>query len=256
MNPERLAAFIRGLVIFVANFFFVYFLLTGPAWMIRVSFAVSPPKQIPTTKTITKTAPATTLPIGQLPLPGQAVQETSFDTSQFNALEESELSIPKIKVNQVPIIWNSDPDEKVMLANLRNGVVHYKSTALPGAGGNTFITGHSSYYWWDKGGYKTVFVLLDKLENDDIVGLKYNGQLYLYQVYDKKVVNPDQVEVTAPTKEPILSLMTCVPIGTNLKRLVVQAKQIYPGSQGAIPSRPQPSFFLPGSSSLDLLPWR
>jgi LPXTG-site transpeptidase (sortase) family protein len=36
------------------------------------------------------------------------------------------------------------------------------------------------------------------------------------------------VSVLEPTPEPTLTLITCYPIGTNLDRLIVRAKQIEP----------------------------
>jgi len=127
---------------------------------------------------------------------------------------------------KAPVVWNSAPDEQTMLNNLHNGVVHYAGTALPGSGkGPIFISGHSSYYWWDSGKYKTVFATLDKLATGDEIKINYENTVYTYKVYDKQVVLPDQVDVLKPTNEPVLALMTCVPVGTNLKRLIVWARQ-------------------------------
>jgi sortase A len=114
-----------------------------------------------------------------------------------------------------------------MLENLQKGVVHYAGTPLPGEGkGPIFISGHSSYYSWDPGQYKTVFTNLDKLSEGDLIQIKYNDQLYTYRVYETVVVNPDQVDVLNSVNEPTLDLMTCVPVGTNQQRLIIKAKQI------------------------------
>src|SRR3990167_11145314 len=109
-----------------------------------------------------------------------------------------------------------------MLENLQKGVVHYAGTALPGTGkGPIFITGHSSYYWWDKGKYKTIFATLDKVSAGDEIKINYDNVIRTYKVYDKTIVLPEQVEVLKPLNEPVLVLMTCVPVGTNLKRLLI-----------------------------------
>lgn len=158
-------------------------------------------------------------------LPNVKSQTQSQNKYSFKNLENNHLFIPKIYVN-TPIIWNSAVDEKTMLSNLQNGVVHYRGSALPDEMGNVFITGHSSYYAWDKGKYKTVFTLLPKLEKDDQIALAYNNQVYVYEVTEKIVVKPTDTWVLNPTDTPILSLMTCTPIGTNLKRLIVKAKPI------------------------------
>lgn len=136
---------------------------------------------------------------------------------------ESRLIIPKIKVD-VPIIWNVN--ETDTLKNLENGAVHYKGTALPGQIGNVFITGHSSYYLWAPGNYKSVFALLDKLQAGDKIYVEYNGATFVYEVNNQRVVTPSNLTVLNSTTDKTLSLMTCIPVGTNLQRLIVTAKQI------------------------------
>lgn len=141
-------------------------------------------------------------------------------------LENNYLIIPKISV-KAPIIWNVAPDEKLMLNKLQEGVIHYNGTALPDElVGNVFISGHSSYYWWDKGDYKTIFANLDKLESGDELALAYIDKVYIYKVIDKIIVKPEQTEVLNKTDKPIISLMTCVPVGTNLKRLIIKAERL------------------------------
>lgn len=136
---------------------------------------------------------------------------------------ESRLIIPNIRVN-APIIWNI-PEDKI-IENLQNGVVQYQGTALPGQPGNVFITGHSSYYLWSAGSYKDIFALLDKLSAGDKIYIQYLGVLFTYRVTNQKVVDPEDLRVLVPTGENVLNLMTCVPIGTNLRRLIVTAEQI------------------------------
>lgn len=134
---------------------------------------------------------------------------------------ESRLIIPKINVN-TPIVYADTKDEKVIQDLLHNGVVHYQDTARPGEVGNSFITGHSSNYWWDTGKYNYVFTLLDKLEPGDQAVVYYNNKKFVYTVRDKVVVEGSDMSVLTPTSTPVLSLMTCTPPGTSWKRLVVR----------------------------------
>jgi len=149
----------------------------------------------------------------------------SFTTNNISptTIQESRIIIPKINVN-APIVW--DVSAEKMLDALERGVAHYETTAMPGQIGNIFISGHSSYYVWAPGDYKDVFALLDKLEGGDKIYITYQGIVYTYEVSDRIVVAPDNLEVLSQGNEKTLSLMTCVPIGTNLKRLVVTAKEI------------------------------
>jgi len=161
-----------------------------------------------------------------LPDIGNIPSSTQVSLNELK-IENNHLMIVKINVD-APIVWQVD--ENNILANLKNGVVHYKGTALPGQNGNIFITGHSSNYWWEKGNYNHVFALLPQMVVGDIIIINYNNTKYAYRVSNVFEVKPSQLSVLAPTPTPILTLMTCVPVGTTLRRLIVQADQIWPSA--------------------------
>lgn len=132
--------------------------------------------------------------------------------------------IKKIDV-KAPITWNGNSDNVQEL--LAKGVVHITGSAMPGESGNVYITGHSSDVWWTDGDYKTVFSLLDKVENDDEIVIRSGGKKYLYKVYNKQVIDKENVKDYITTdKAQSLTIMTCYPIGTNWRRLMVQAERI------------------------------
>jgi LPXTG-site transpeptidase (sortase) family protein len=139
----------------------------------------------------------------------------------------SHLKIPKLKIN-APIQFPETNDEAVIQKYLTKGVVHYDGTAEPGEVGNSFITGHSSNFWWIDGKYNYIFVNLDKLKVGDQAIIYHNGNKYVYEVRSRVTVVPTDVSVLKQTETPILSLMTCTPPGTNWKRLVVKLDQISP----------------------------
>jgi sortase A len=140
---------------------------------------------------------------------------------------DSTISIPKINVH-APVEYINSVQEADVQKALQNGVVHYGTTGVPGQNGNVAIFGHSSNDWWESGNYKFVFVLLDKLTIGDKVSLDYQSVRYTYEVTGTRVVEPTAIEVLNPTSTPTLTLITCSPPGTSLKRLVVTAKQISP----------------------------
>lgn len=109
---------------------------------------------------------------------------------------------------------------------LRNGVIHYPGTALPGDNGNVVVTGHSSYYAWDPGRFKDVFALLHDVKMGDKIVVYFNQKKFIYEVNKIKVVWPKDVDVLGPAPVEQLTLITCTPIGTNLKRLIVQARLV------------------------------
>lgn len=139
--------------------------------------------------------------------------------------------IPRLGKN-VPVINISDDNlikrdwgalEKDLQQGLRNGVVHYPGTPWPGQSGNVVITGHSSYYPWDPGRFKDVFAVLHNVNIGDEIIVFHNQRKYRYKVSNTKVVLPQEVQVLGDTGDNRITLLTCTPIGTNLKRLIVTA---------------------------------
>lgn len=222
----------QALGIFIGCFIFIYLFLTFPAYLAKANFYWN--------KYSHKTTKTLSIPNNIVETQGDILLSTlkaALDSApdktikkqyviDISDLENNYLIIPKISI-KTPIIWGVVPDENIMQRNLQNGVIHYQGTALPNEEkGNIFISGHSSYYWWDKGNYKTIFTNLDQLDNGDEIALAYNEKIYIYRVFDKVVIKPDQIDVLLPAEKPILSLMTCVPVGTNLKRLVIKAERL------------------------------
>jgi sortase A len=141
--------------------------------------------------------------------------------------------IPKINV-EIPVVYDEKSvDEAAVQKALENGVLHYPTTSKPGELGNAAFFGHSSNNIFNKGKYKFAFVLLKRLENGDLFYLTKDGTRYTYQVYDKKIVKPDEVSILSPTDKPaIATLITCDPPGTSINRLAVFGVQINPNPSG------------------------
>lgn len=130
--------------------------------------------------------------------------------------------IPKIGANS-NVVANVNPyDSRIYQPALAEGVAHAEGTVFPGQIGNTFLFSHSSVNIYDANRYNSVFYLLRKLDNDDVFYITYQGKVYKYKVFDKKIVEAEDVEyLDANTKKNQATLMTCWPPGTTLKRLVV-----------------------------------
>lgn len=138
---------------------------------------------------------------------------------------EFSIVIPKLSV-AAPVFASVNPfDEKEYLPVLQKGVAHAKGSALPGRFGNTYLFAHSTDAFYNVGKYNAVFYLLGKLEKGDKIYIYYNNQKYTYEVTDKKVVSPKEVSYLARSgRGNTLTLQTCYPPGTTLKRLVVLAE--------------------------------
>jgi LPXTG-site transpeptidase (sortase) family protein len=146
--------------------------------------------------------------------------------------------IPKIRV-AAPIIRPTSTDENAIDQALLQGVVKYPGTAEPGEQGNVFLTGHSSYYWWVETDYRNVFSLEPELREGDEIIVYHNGIRYSYKVFTTFEVSPDNTGVLDQTPNPIVTLSTCVPVGTSYHRKIVQANQVSPDPNTARPTNRQ-----------------
>lgn len=135
--------------------------------------------------------------------------------------------IPKIDAI-APVFANVDPFNKnIFLPVLRNGVAHAKGSALPGSGGNIYIFAHSTDAFSNVGNYNAVFYLLGKLKNGDEIDIYYKDVLYKYSVDKVLVVSSNELKYLEKIKNSeTLTLQTCYPPGTTLKRLIIIADKI------------------------------
>jgi sortase A len=163
--------------------------------------------------------------------PSRTVSTTPIitDPNSTVAGPEPKIIIPKINV-EIPVVYDEPSIEEAAVQKaLERGVLHYATTPDPGQTGNGVIFGHSSNNILNPGKYKFAFVLLSRLETGDTFMLQKDGKRYVYRVYDKKVVAPTDVSVLSATDRPsTMTLITCDPPGTTLKRLVVIGEQISP----------------------------
>lgn len=150
-------------------------------------------------------------------------------TTAVNA--EDTLIIPKINVD-VPIRFGLTNDSGTIMSAMNNGVAHWSipgASAVPGQIGNTVITGHSAGDIYSSNPYKFIFSGLERLESGDTIYIDYQGTRYTYAVYEKRVVAPNDVaSLQYSGDEAILTLVTCTPLGTSEKRLLIFARQINP----------------------------
>lgn len=133
--------------------------------------------------------------------------------------------IPKIGAN-AKVIENVDAfDPKQYQVALTKGVAMASKSAFPLMGKNTFIFAHSSDNFINANNYNAVFYLLYKLDVDDKVYIVYRGKVLEYKVVEKSYVDSTSTSyMSADFGENTVTLMTCWPPGTTLKRLIIVAK--------------------------------
>jgi sortase A len=149
------------------------------------------------------------------------------------------LVIPKINVD-VPVLYDVGSDYDSQMAAMQKGVAQFAipgANSHPGEVGNTAIAGHSSNDLFDQGDYKFIFAQLEKLVPGDSIYANYHSIRYSYVVTKLQVVGPnDASALVYPTNKPILTLITCTPLGTSQNRLLVVAEQTSPDPSAAAPA--------------------
>jgi len=129
-------------------------------------------------------------------------------------------SISKLKIKEAIVTIGGQ--------EIKETLVHYPGTALPGEYGNTVIFGHSVLpIFYNPRNYETIFSKIPTLEKGDKINIYFDGVEYIYQVEDYFEVDPENVQVLEQHfNEQTLSLVTCVPPGTYKKRGIIKARLI------------------------------
>lgn len=146
---------------------------------------------------------------------------SDFQRQVATAYSEFTISIPSIMLSEIKVVVDSNDFEQ--------NLAHLPGTSLPGEVGNVFITGHSSLpQLFRPGNFKAIFANLPKVKKGDKIFVEAGEQKFEYKVEGLKIVKPDETWVINPpdTEGKYLSLMTCVPPGLYLKRLIVLAKLV------------------------------
>ena len=148
--------------------------------------------------------------------------------------DEPRLIIPKLNVD-VPVRFDVNVSD--IMEAMNSGVAHYRiagASAYPGEIGNFIVTGHSAGDIYSSNPYKYIFSGLERLENGDLIYMNYNSVRYTYRVVKKQVVEPSDVAaLIVETDKPIITLVTCTPLGTSRYRLLVTGEQISPSYDNA-----------------------
>lgn len=132
----------------------------------------------------------------------------------------STLTIEKLGINRATV-RNDHTD-------LKQSLIQYPGTADPGDLGNTVIFGHSVLpQFFNPQNYITIFSTLHRLEVEDQIQMESDGASYTYEIYQMYETSPDDLTPLAQSYDGrYLTLITCTPPGTYLRRLIIKAHLI------------------------------
>jgi LPXTG-site transpeptidase (sortase) family protein len=141
----------------------------------------------------------------------------SLDTSDVTRIVVPAINLDTV-VKYVPfdgLTW--------LIAGLKQEIAWMGNTSWPGLGSNTGLAGHVTLRTGEEGPFR----YLDDLQQDDIIMLYTENNLYTYKVREKKTVEETDLSVVDATEKPQLTLITCTGwdnrIRYYVKRLAVIA---------------------------------
>jgi sortase A len=136
--------------------------------------------------------------------------------------DDIRLSVPRLGIRDLRV-----PTAATQAELDREGIVRLGEAGLPWAeGSNTFIVGHALGYPETEVRY--VFQHLEEVQPGDRIVVKSAGKRYVFRVYDRLTVQPEDYWVTHPvTGKTVISLQSCTPYPTFENRLVIRGELIY-----------------------------
>lgn len=145
-----------------------------------------------------------------------------YDNNNYQSLSSQvssyTISIPTLNIDNMTVKVGGD--------DLDKHLIHYPGTALPGELGNPVIFGHSVLpIFYNPTSYVSIFSKLPTLDEDDEIFIHIDGITYRYTVSSYHEVEPNQIELLEQRYDRrTLTLVTCVPPGTYLRRGVILAQ--------------------------------
>ncbi len=119
--------------------------------------------------------------------------ETTLSANGFTPI--AILKIPTIDLSQVIVEGIEDSAIQYYLG-------HFPESAMPGTG-NFAVAGHRV------SSYTDAFINLYKVKEGDELIVETFDKRYIYEVTDKFIVSPDEVNVLNQTEDPTITLVTC-----------------------------------------------
>ena len=202
--------FIIFLIILMIIFSASVFIFNGKFMYAEMKYSTIGP---PSLSGLTEKRDGGSLEVGYLPLP-----KTEY------VLPER-LAIPSLGI-EAPIVISQSSTEAGYQKDLEGGVIYLPGSSTLNEKGTIVIMGHSSAYPWYKGQYGSIFALLNKLNiNDEIIVFSKDKQ-YIYKVLGKEIKAPKDLVFQTQEDESILYLVSCWPVNTAWKRIVIKTVQV------------------------------
>lgn len=131
----------------------------------------------------------------------------------------------KLLPDPLPLVFSDTLDEAQIQASLREGAVVLPLGVNFGEPGNVVVTAHSTGTT-SFGPYRFAFAKLSELAEGDEFLVKTPPATYTYRVFGNEIVWPHEVDKLPNDDRSTVTLVTCWPLWTNFKRLLVHGELV------------------------------
>lgn len=138
----------------------------------------------------------------------------------------------KLLDSPLPLVFSETLEEDKIQEELKSGAVVLPLGTNFGDKGNVVITAHSTGLT-SFGPYRFAFAKLSELKTGDEFSVRTPKATYTYRVFGSEIVWPSQVDKLPNDDRSTVTLVTCWPLWTNFKRLLVNGELVsidYPAS--------------------------
>lgn len=174
--------------------------------------------------------PQTSIPVKiSKKLPVAAMQNIAFYQQEKETYpvkhDKDTVEIPSLHI-EVPLLSAQAQDSVAVDTALKKGVIFYRDETYPNLPHNTVIAGHSTGEPW-KSEYRFAFKDINKLTQGDTITLNYGNKRLTYSVVGQEIIDPQKNKnISEDTDKPYITLVTCWPLWTTEKRLLVKAELV------------------------------
>lgn len=151
-------------------------------------------------------------------------QPTPSESPRPPVASGSFISLPLL-TEPLPLIYSDTLEEEQIQAYLQEGAVVLPLGTSFGEPGNVVVTAHSSGTQ-AFGPYRFAFAKLSELNEGDTYLVTTQQAQYTYRVYKKEIVWPHEVDKLPKDDRSTVTLVTCWPLWTNFKRLLVHTELV------------------------------
>jgi sortase A len=132
--------------------------------------------------------------------------------------------LPKLEA-PLPLVYSETLEENQIQEDLKRGAVVLPLGTTFGEAGNVVVTAHSSGSA-AFGPYRSAFAKLSEINEGEEFSVTTPTGTYTYRVFGKEIVWPHQVDHLPQDDRSTVTLVTCWPLWTNFKRLLVHSELI------------------------------